>query len=1060
MAQTADRPRRTTPRLEHGPSAALVAALLAAAGASGPAEAQLWDPLESKLKPILNVALDTSATMDINYSCNNCHGSDARLHEVKSEVRSTMEMFQDYFVYGGYTYRGCGRAHIHQRVPANVADPATSYANVDAMVAGAGACGRSERSVAAAQNCLTAYCVDEDGAGNAVITNPPMGFTPPPPPTTYSPTCDNGAMAGSTLDLSAQLTTQLATLSWPRWNGSPTGSDVTNGFCNPLRAIFSNIEVQLNACLTNPTAVWDLAGWLSNSSNCSPGTIAATACTSSSLASTCVCDSSADGCDAVASNSECGVPLEYRARQQVAMCEAYSAVPGRVGRAMRDDPNNVINGRCRENALVMLTDSYPGVTAGFRDEADNARAVYRSSNSGEFNMFLFHVSPIWGPGYSPDLSAGMAAAMPPANGNPVYNADDSASMMDSFVRIVNRMYRGAYAGSFTIDRYEQRMYKHSFTVPSGPTDRGERYLGRPTRISAYQLDAAGNVTGGPIWETDWATRATGAPMNVGGNQSICATGPNCTLTALEQQRYGSTGTFRNGVARGVNVPANSTDRNGVGGADTHPPLFWGPMLGNGASQPVVVDAPRDLPGDVSGQDFQTFAAQPAVANRARVVYVASNTFIHGIYAGSRTNRTVNAGAIGGSGLDWGPAYVYSDGGANGGREMFRYFPRSWMPTVTNSTLNDVVQRPLITGQMVARDMHVETTGTVVNRFRTVLAVAQGRAGRGLATLDISNPQAPRVMAEWLLPPGNFASNEPMLYQFPPENTAARRPRPVVVVTGGLGGTNNLYAYDIRTGTLLSSIGLPGGGSDSYPTEPACLDAAGRGAVTVCYVLSESGRLSRVDVNPTTGAFGPVTQINGALASDPRGGGRSFHTRPVAFYGADGSVNIVFGSGRATQLANPDVPNFVYKVVDPTNRLPSGTPTNSNVCTIAGAPRSGVIPLGAGERLISPPVIAKGVVAWTTFAQGATACDSGAASLYAMDFQTCADVTVAGSQLPAARPIGSGIPASPTILRSKGAVVTQTSGQLTNASTQTGVRTRGGNLSAFRPLFWRPLFNVP
>jgi hypothetical protein len=863
-------------------------------------------------------------------------------------------------------------------------------------------------------------------------------------------------MAGTTLNLNEQLTTQLATLSWPRWGGTPTGTEVQNEFCDPIRGIFANIEVQLNACLTNPTAVWDLAGWLANSANCSPGAIAGSACSSSSLASTCVCNGSADGCDSMAANSECGIPLEYRARQQVAMCEAYSSVAGRVGRVIRDDPNNVSNGRCRENALVMLTDSYPSATSAFRDEADAARALYRSANSGEFNMFLFHVSPIWGPTHNPDLATGMAAAMPPGNGNPVYDADNSASMMDSFVRIVNRMYRGAYAGTFTIDRYEGRMYKHSFTVPSGPTATGERYLGRPTRISAYAVDAAGNVGGGPIWETDWASRAGMPSMNTPANSVICASGPSCTLSATEQTRYGWTGTFRNGVPRGVTVPANSTDRNGVGPADPHPPLYWGPMLGNGASQPVVVDAPRDLPGDVGGQDFQTFAGQVAVANRPRVVYVASNTFIHGIYAGPRTNRTVNAGAIGGSGLDWGPAYTYGENG-NSGREMFRYFPRSWMTTVTNAHLNDVVQRPLITGQMVAKDMHVETTGAVTSRFRTVLAIAQGRAGRGLATLDISDPTTPRVMAEWVMPSGSFASSEPMMYQFPPENTAARRPRPVVVVTGGLGGTNVLYAYDIRDGSLLTSETLPAG---NYPTEPVCLDAAGRGAVTVCYVLSERGTLVRVAVNPTTGLFAGDTVLNGALSPNPNNNSRWFHTRPIAFYGADGSVNLVFGSGRATRLAEPDVPNFVYKVVDPTNRLPGGSVTLGNVCTIAGATRNGVIPLASGDRLISPPVVAKGVVAWTTFAQGATACDSGAASLYAMDFQTCADVTTPTSQLPAARPIGTGIPASPTILRSKGAVVTQTSSQLTNASAQAGIRTRGGNLSAFRPLFWRPMFNVP
>jgi hypothetical protein len=105
-----------------------------------------------------------------------------------------------------------------------------------------------------------------------------------------------------------------------------------------------------------------------------------------------------------------------------------------------------------------------------------------------------------------------------------------------------------------------------------------------------------------------------------------------------------------------------------------------------------------------------------------------------------------------------------------------------------------VQQNLTSGQLTAREVLLR------RGYRTVLVGAQGGGGSGYFSLDVTDPCQASVLAEWNLPAGDSATTDPTIYTFP-SNTVPRA-RPAVVVTGGLGGSARLYAYDVENGARV------------------------------------------------------------------------------------------------------------------------------------------------------------------------------------------------------------------------------------------------------------------
>ncbi|MCC7385938.1 MAG: hypothetical protein IT384_29080 [Deltaproteobacteria bacterium] len=1034
----------------------MIAAVLTA---SHEARAQLWNPLDTKPKPNMLVAFDTSVTMAIKSDCSGCHRQGAappyRLDEAKEDIRAVMPLFEDLFAYGGYLYRGCGVAHV---VPGSRCYPdpnnlEASFDCVDNMIASAGFCGSSEnRLPGTAQSCITPFCAQDAAILGRVLTTPRLisGLTPPPPPAFATATCDRATSPVSTIDVPALLAAASPRISWPQWEGTVFADDAQQFLCEPLLGAVGAVWRRVEECLVDPYAFWPgITGWLGSASSCNPEAVAATVCTAttSPFVGTCVCGDQSEGCTIGQAQSACGVALRFKARQQIGICESYN--PETFQAHFRAQPDNRVNtGGCRENVALYFTDGFYGNNRMIRSEvsrADHDHAFTPLGQEDLRNRFVFRVADAGNRDHANTLQLQVSNHTSTA----AYSATNRGAMTESFAVVVNRVFRGVYSGaSATFDRYSQRVAFHLFTVPAGAGSTGERYLGRPSRIAWHAVDPdTGAIDPAPIFETDWASVA--GPPRVG------------VLGGTDTTYLGPGGRFRNGVPRIQEVAASTIDRTGDGVPDAHPRLRWGHMLGGASTQPVIVEAPREIPSGPTAGVFASFMNQPAVRNRPRVIYVLSNGYLHAFHAGvRRESPPVTAGEVA-------LAFDYIEN-AESGRELWRYKPpyTGWLDTTrvgdrATYVYNDVTQQPILNGQIVVREMKVANANSAAD-FQTLLAFSQGKNGRGYAVLDVTDPmRLPVVRRIWVLPdPSDRASQEPMLYALPAGDSG--RVKTSVIVTGGLGGTRTIYRYDV-IGSEAESAELPGDGAESYPTEPICFDVTGRGYVTHCYVLSSVGRLARVEIAPD-GSFGTTSDITPAAPQSPIGGGRVFHTRPVVFFGGDGAVNLVFGSGDATDLThNTGSQEYVFKVKDErfTRAIPPATGTSAQVCgPDPSGNRDGSIALAPGERLVSPPIVAKGVVAFTTFTPGAAAaCGSGSARLYAFNYERCTDAFDSTQRRPSPVSLGGGIPTSPVLLRASERIAVMTSAEPAAARISRPVQTSGGRLMRLRRLFWRPHVNT-
>ncbi len=1019
-------------------------AVLAALGSlwAVDAEAQLWSALDTHPKPNLIVGMDTSVTMAITPNCNGCHkvpfDSRQRMALAKRDLRAVLPLYKQLFAYGGFLYSGSNYAKVRRNsglrgvsvrptLP-NPADLEGSYRRLDAIVAAADTDRRSERYLPGGTDvsCITptANCSGDAAVINQVINSSIPGFTPPGVSST-STTCWAANSAAQTMNPTTELRRLIAQFDWPHFDPPVSANEIDREICQPMTTAVNDLIAVLSQCVPNPNRLVNRGQMV-----CDASTLASSICTGQSpFVNTCVCDPTRNGCGGGATLSECGVPFDFKARQQVGICGAYDDSRD-FGQFFQTQPDNIVhNDGCRENALLMFTDGFRGGSAGVAAEATLATRAYRN-NDGESNAFVFRVAqPFRG------TADQMARALSGGMINTAYDATNRTQMMNSFSTIANRILQGTYTGAnMALDRFATRVALHVFAVPGQPFD---TYLGRPSRIAWHAINDAGQIAPDPIFETDWSSRA-GTRITLNGVQDVI--GPN--------------GSWRNGTPKLVQHAANSLDRNGDRTPDNHPPVTWGYMLGGGSSQPRIVEAPRDVPAGASALAFAAFQNSARVRNRPRVIYTLSNGYLHGFHGGVR--RDGGGQTVGKVNLD----FFYDDSVPEAGSELFRYRPA--FPTIADINLNDVTQQDVISGQLTVQEVQVSrSVPPSGSDFRTMLVFGQGRAGRGYAAVDVTDPTSPQAMWNMQLPnAADRATSEPVIYQFP-----GRGPRPVVAVTGGAYGSPNLYAIDATTGTVFSQASLPGG--IEYRVSPVCLDAVGAGAVSHCYVLGGDGTLMRVAMQLEGGNIGQFDTPVDITPGGVRGGSRQFWTRPVVFFGTDNSVNLVFGSGDIEAIAaRSTIQNYVFKVVDDFNRGgASNRGTIIGACNAYNGDTTGQIALGSGEMVVSPPVVSKGVVAWTTYTPETTGCVAGKGRLFAMRFDTCENALGGGSGPAAERPtaadIGAGIHASPTILRNKETVLTISSADPTaGAVADAQITTVGGRRKVLKRLYWRPVTTVP
>lgn len=1079
------------------------------------AEAQtLWSPLDTKANPNAIVGFDMSVTMRINETCGSCHEGNSvwtqeRWYVAKESLKQVAPLFKDLFVWGGFTYQGCGSARIVDRSLPIATDKEQSFENVFANSTGLAdrlrnhiCVGRPNKerrypSGADPMNCLTPTptCSGDAAKFQQIYSSPPTGLVLPGQPTTTSTNCTMSKTPVppvTSVNPGNLLAGLLATggYQWPRWGSSPGAISahlIKEEFCDPLEAELNEVRTALGQCLVAPDDYWDLsfldgaqADW------CNPGQLLNSICAAGSpMEGTCVCDPSSAECFATgAIMSECGIPLTlppatWQARQVVAVCESYDDQPGRTGAALKAQPDNRLNaGGCRENVAMFFTDGTYGNHTAVRAHAMKALTggtvasltipgtnTYMSADeTPQPNMYLFHIS---------SEAAGAANAMQSYISNGTiptrFRANNQTEMRVAFAEVTNRVMRGTYTGANPgFDRYHSWVAFHTFSVfgRRKSTDHftipDDKYLPHPSRVSLYQVDQTGALSAAPICETDWATKAK-TPLMYQPTAAVAAGfGLNVDPHRLRlglPWGYSSNNGYPFLITpetryRARDIAANAMDRDGDDVPDTHPPVAIGFMNGGTNTRPIIVDAPRDLPPDPSASvAFAQFLTN--TAGRERMIYTWSNGYLHAIYGG----------AVGGGGTRFGVdlAFDYT-ADANSCREYWRYRP-NWVASTANYNFSNIVKTPITTGQLSVREVRLTASvPAAATDFATVLVAAQGKGFGGLVAMNVTNPRAPTLIRDWSLPGGYYASAEPTIYQLP---TTGLQPRVGVVMTGGEGGVAALTIQGITTGFGAAYRALPAIAGEDYPTSPVCLDATGKGSISHCYALSRYGRLVRVPVVagagfPTLGAPVELTGA-GSLDTTDTATSRRFWAAPVAYFDANNNVVLAYGSGNIKNLSTPNgSQNYFYKVVDSSFRR-MGTPTvatTADACSPTSGNTSGVMPLDPDEHVVSPAAVAGGVVAFTSYIVGSDGCHAGNAYLRAFNYQTCVDA-VSGTGPATVQPIGSGIPTSPTILRGAKAIFTQTSNRAAGASqtVSAGLQMEGNNRLKLRRLYWRPLLRT-
>lgn len=1039
------------------------------------ARAEFWTALDTEPKPNVVIGIDSSVTMAIEpNACGGnraCHRwqpfhSATRLTALKNDLLATIPSFRNYFAFGGFRYQGCDYAHVvpSSRVLPNNQNLDASYTATENMIIGTGHCQHRESdwpgNASPTSGCITvsANCVDDYQVLDQVVNNGLNGLNVTLP-ANYRNDVQCDLRPPDFINLESLVVARLGTttFTWPSWGSTPDRTSVEADLCMPLQGELTAIRNDIQTCTSTPTDVWDMSFLSGNW--CDATTIASSICASGSpFYGTCVCDPTQNGCTSGSRpRSACNHPLDFEARQQIAVCETYN--PNTFGNHFINHPTQVDNiararlpvpppgNFCRENVALFMTDGAFGDKWGVWMEAQDAVDDFYESADGISNMFVFHVSN----SFFGEADAMMQRVSDGLEPN-AFRASNPITMRESFSKVLSRIYKGVYTGaSMTFDKLGRRAVLHSFTVPgydrSGLVGVSDDYLGMPSRISVHEVQPTGVLSPTPLFESDWTDRVNATtscgPVRV----------PQTLLSDPAVGLLGPGGRFRNNVLRNAIVSPNAADRDGDGAADSHPSLTWGRSFGLGQSTPLIVDAPKDI--DDNGRDPTLGAAHlAATRTRPRVIYYQSNGYVIGIHGGI---YDATAGRFG----DVSYAYRYDDTVPYAGSEVFRFRPE-WLNETDvryDYPFNDVVQQPLMTGELIARELFIG------NQYRTVLIGNQGKEGRGYFALDITDPcSQPSFVSQWVLPPGSYASGEPNAYTFPMMTPPLRRP--VLVATSGLDATNSeIYAFDIETEAMLDSEPLPSVPGHSYPTAPVCIDVTGEGVVTHCYALRSDGYLARIAVT-AAGFQSPIdaTPRNGGPPITI-GGGRTFFTPPVAFFDQDGAVALVFGSGDYRNLTQPSGTNYVYKVRDPASRQSGaliGPTTTAQVCLPnAGGNTEGVFQLGPGERLISEPIVEDGIVAWVTYVSRTNGCVSGEGYVYAMDFHSCYDVTANTLQYrPQRNYVGLGLPTSPTIHRQGSRLLTNTSAgpTATQIAPNALPRTRGAGRAFVKRLFWRPEVN--
>jgi hypothetical protein len=605
-----------------------------------------------------------------------------------------------------------------------------------------------------------------------------------------------------------------------------------------------------------------------------------------------------------------------------------------------------------------------------------------------------------------------------------------ASNVNELTEILNQLFSGIGSGTFTrsdmsMSRQGDRLYLSYFDYGASS--------GWAGHLAKFKINRDGSV-GDPVEQ--WGGNGdAGASINGQPSRnlftSILGTGGNFANTSMDS---GLT-PFSTGQAATLKAyllsSTDDIDGNGtpyeISDAETvisfvHDPGFDGGRYRGKRradwkladiyhSRPLVVGRPNM---GYPATDYQSFVLENAT--RRSIVYVGSNGgMLHAI-----KDR------------------YYDEGGVlkdDDGTELWAYIPKMAL-----ANLKDLrqVHKFFVDSSPVAFDMKATgASGTVfpgMAGWRTVLISGMRDGGRGYFALDITNPEAPRVL--WEYTDDNGENNMGYTWSMPAVGRIKLRvggnveDRWVAFVGGGwmpqLSGNENrgnrLYIIDIERGTLLTSGGLVaeyviGDAFNRVPSAIRAVDMDDDYYVETIYFGDTSGNLWKMDLrNPDMSTWAPCKLFdpsnpnwNTATAQNERPAitPRPIYYPPAVALAEDGKNLVLFGTGDENDPLSLTTQDYFYEVKD----------LGSCPGTI-----NWVKALPQGQKVLARPVYYNYIVWFTTYSPEGE-CGRGRGYLYGLKVSRGDDAQSLGGQagielgtgeVVESKYIGTGVPSSPLV----------------------------------------------
>ncbi len=425
------------------------------------------------------------------------------------------------------------------------------------------------------------------------------------------------------------------------------------------------------------------------------------------------------------------------------------------------------------------------------------------------------------------------------------------------------------------------------------------------------------------------------------------------------------------------------------------------------SNPIYVGAPSQR---VQGPGYQTFYTNNEA--RAKAVYVGAND---------------------------GMLHAFS---ADSGTELFAYVPNAVMPHLAALTSPAYTHQPFVDGTISASE------ALVGGQWKTVLVSGLGGGAQGVFGLDVTNPAAFGKSSGALFEftdrddpdMGNLMS-APLIAKFRTKaKGGAAEYKYFVVVPSGLNNyRNDGYLEDGKptfnndSSSALFLLSLDKAVSDKwqegvnyYKFRLAAKDPSmqnglstpalvvdGSGAVRYAYAGDLQGNLWRFNFIGDAGWSDAVSSATPLFtATDTKGGRQPITVQPKVVYAPGGGYIVLFGTGKYIEDADTAPGNFspqsFYGIYDSTNSQyrvtgrdvlePRTLQKSRNGFSIAGT----AVSYGTeaknkkgwyfdfhdshvtGERLVTNPLVANGILFFNSLVPGADPCSSGSGRSYALN----------------------------------------------------------------------------